>query len=83
LWQTIADIIELIVTSRYTRPMVPSEIEEQVARNKRSVRANDRLLKLLESQDADGAERYWTKHMVAVSTSLLAADGHAVIDLPD
>jgi GntR family transcriptional regulator, transcriptional repressor for pyruvate dehydrogenase complex len=83
LWQTIADIIELIVTSRYTRPMSPAEIEEQVTRNQRSVRANDRLLKLLESQDADGAERYWTKHMIAVSTSLLAADGDAVVDLPD
>src|ERR1700689_949968 len=83
LWQTIADIIELIVTSRYTRPMVPTEIEEQVARNQRSVRANDRLLKLLESRDADGAEKYWTKHMVAVATSLLADDGDAVVDLPD
>jgi GntR family transcriptional repressor for pyruvate dehydrogenase complex len=83
LWQTIADIIELIVTSRYTRPMGPAEIEEQVTRNQRSVRANDRLLKLLESQDADGAERYWTKHMIAVSTSLLANDGNTVVDLPD
>ncbi len=63
--------------------MGPAEVEEQVNRNQRSVRANDRLLKLLESQDADGAERYWTKHMIAVSTSLLAADGDAVVDLPD
>jgi GntR family transcriptional regulator, transcriptional repressor for pyruvate dehydrogenase complex len=83
LWQTIADIIELLVTTRYTRPMNPAEIEEQVTRNRRSVRANDRLLKLLDSHDADGAERYWTKHLNAVSESLLAADADAVVDLPD
>jgi GntR family transcriptional regulator, transcriptional repressor for pyruvate dehydrogenase complex len=83
LWQTVADIIELQVTSRYTRPMGPAEADEQVARNQRSVRANDRLLKLLESQDADGAERYWTKHMIAVSESRLSYDADEIVDLPD
>jgi GntR family transcriptional regulator, transcriptional repressor for pyruvate dehydrogenase complex len=83
LWQTIADIIELLVTTRYARQMSPSEIEDQVTRNRRSVRANDRLLKLLDSHDADGAERYWTRHLNAVSETLLAADADAVVDLPD
>lgn len=83
LWQTIADIIELLVTSRYTRPMGPAEAAEQITQNQRSVRANDRLLKLLESHDADGAERYWTKHLIAVGDNLLGANADAVVDLPD
>jgi DNA-binding FadR family transcriptional regulator len=83
LVQTIADIIELQVARRYTRPMVPAEAEEQVRQNLRSTRANDTLLKLLESQDADGAESYWTEHLIAVGTTLLGPDGDAVIDLPD
>jgi GntR family transcriptional regulator, transcriptional repressor for pyruvate dehydrogenase complex len=83
LWQTIADIIELQVTSRYTRPMNAAEIEDQVTQNRRSVRANDRLLKLLESHDADGAERYWIKHLIAVGEHLLGPDPDAVVDLPD
>jgi GntR family transcriptional regulator, transcriptional repressor for pyruvate dehydrogenase complex len=83
LWQTIADIIELLVTSRYTRPMGPAEVAEQVTQNQRSVRANDRLLKLLASHDADGAERYWTRHLIAVSDHLLGANADVVVDLPD
>lgn len=83
LWQTIADIIELLVIRRYTRPMGPAEAAEQIAQNQRSVRANDRLLKLLESHDADGAERYWTKHLIAVGDNLLGANADAVVDLPD
>jgi GntR family transcriptional regulator, transcriptional repressor for pyruvate dehydrogenase complex len=83
LWQTIADIIELQVTSRYTRPMNAAEIEDQVTQNRRSVRANDRLLKLLDSHDADGAERYWIKHLIAVGEHLLGPDPDAVVDLPD
>ena len=83
LVQTIADIIELQVARRYTRPMVPAEAEEQVRQTLRSTRANDTLLKLLESQDADGAESYWTEHLIAVGTTLLGPDGDAVIDLPD
>jgi DNA-binding GntR family transcriptional regulator len=67
LVQTIADIIELQVTRRYTRPMIPAEAEAQACQNLRSVQANDKLLKLLESQDADGAEAYWTEHLIAVA----------------
>jgi hypothetical protein len=59
LLQTIADIIELQVMRRYTRPMQPDETEEQVRQNLRSVHANGKLLKLLKSQDADGAAAYW------------------------
>jgi DNA-binding FadR family transcriptional regulator len=83
LWQTVADIIEMLVTSHYTRPMAAAEVADQVTQNQRSVRANDRLLKLLESHDADGAERYWTKHLNAVSATLLGPDADTVVDLPD
>lgn len=83
LWQTIADIIELQFASRFARPMGPSEAEDQITANKRSVRANDKLLKLLESADADGAERYWTTHLKALSDYVLRADADAVVDLPD
>jgi GntR family transcriptional regulator, transcriptional repressor for pyruvate dehydrogenase complex len=83
LWQTIADIIELLVTSRYTRPMAAEEAEDQITANRRSVRANDHLLKLLEAHDADAAERYWTKHLIAVGDHLLGPDPNAVVDLPD
>jgi DNA-binding FadR family transcriptional regulator len=83
LWQTVADIIEMLVTSHYTRLVGAAEIADQVTQNQRSVRANDRLLKLLESHDPDGAERYWTKHLNAVSITLLGADADTVVDLPD
>jgi GntR family transcriptional regulator, transcriptional repressor for pyruvate dehydrogenase complex len=83
LVQTIADIIELQVTRRYTRPMPTAEAEEQVQLNLRSVAANDRLLGLLEAQDAVGAEAYWTRHLIAVSATLLGPDADAVVDLPD
>jgi GntR family transcriptional regulator, transcriptional repressor for pyruvate dehydrogenase complex len=83
LWQTIADIIELQVTSRYTRPMSPAETDDQISQNQRSVRADDRLLKLLESHDADAAEAYWTRHLIAVADYLLRPDPAAVVDLPD
>jgi GntR family transcriptional regulator, transcriptional repressor for pyruvate dehydrogenase complex len=83
LLQTIADIIELQVMRRYTRPMQPDETEEQVRQNLRSVHANDKLLKLLKSQDADGAAAYWTKHLLAIGAILLGPDADAVIDLPD
>lgn len=83
LLQTIADIIELQVMRRYTRPMHPGEAEEQVRQNLRSVHANDKLLKLLESQDADRAEAYWTKHLQAIGTTLLGPDADTVVDLPD
>jgi GntR family transcriptional regulator, transcriptional repressor for pyruvate dehydrogenase complex len=83
LWQTIADIIELQVARRYSRPMQPDEVEEQVQQNLRSVRANDKLLKLLESHDADAAEAYWITHLRAVGESLLGPDPDAVVDLPD
>lgn len=83
LLQTIADIIELQVMRRYTRPMHPGEAEEQVRQNLRSVHANDKLLKLLESQDADRAEAYWIKHLQAIGTTLLGPDADTVVDLPD
>ena len=83
LWQTIADIIELQVKRRYTRPMAPAEVEEQVRQNRRSVHADDKLLKLLESRDANGAEKYWTTHLAAVGDGLLGPDADALIDLPD
>jgi len=83
LVQTIADIIESQVTRGYTRPAPPAEAEEQVQLNLGSVRANDELLKLLESQDAGGAEAYWTKHLAAVGAMLLGPDADAVVDLPD
>jgi hypothetical protein len=55
----------------------------QVCQNLRSTRANDTLLKLLESQDADGAEPYWTEQLIAVGATLLGPDGDAAVDLPD
>jgi DNA-binding FadR family transcriptional regulator len=83
LIQTIADIIELQLTRRYARPMVPAEAEEQVRLNLRAVRANDKLIKLLESQDADGAETYWTRHLNAAGATLLGDEADDVIDLPE
>jgi DNA-binding GntR family transcriptional regulator len=63
--------------------MLPAEAEEQIRLNVRSVHANDKLLKLLESHDPDGAEAFWTKHLVAVGDTLLGDDADAVVDLPD
>ena len=44
---------------------------------------HDTLLKLLESQDADGAESYWTEHLITAGATLLGPDGDAVVDLAD
>jgi GntR family transcriptional regulator, transcriptional repressor for pyruvate dehydrogenase complex len=83
LLQTIADIIELQLTRRYSRPMTPVEVEEQIRLNRQSVRANDKLLKLLDSRDADGAEAYWTKHLLAAATIVLGDDADSIVDLPE
>jgi GntR family transcriptional repressor for pyruvate dehydrogenase complex len=83
LIQTIADVIELQLTRRYSRPMGPAEVEEQVRLNLKSVRANEKLIKLLESQDADGAEAYWTKHLTAAGATVFGDDADTVIDLPE
>jgi hypothetical protein len=63
--------------------MAPAEAEEQVRLNLRSVHADDKLLKLLDSADAAGAEVYWTRHLTAVGEALLGPDADAVVDLPD
>jgi hypothetical protein len=66
--------------------MQPAEAEEQVRQNLRSVHANDKLLKLLESHDADGAEAYWTKHLLAIGPRGFpprGPDADALVDLPD
>lgn len=83
LVQSIADIIELQVVRRYTRPMHPGEAAQQTRQNRRSVHANDKLLKLLEAHDADGAEAYWTGHLATIGTTLLGPDADSVVDLPD
>jgi GntR family transcriptional regulator, transcriptional repressor for pyruvate dehydrogenase complex len=83
LLQTIADIIELQLTRRYSRPMTSVEVEEQIRLNRQSVRANDKLLKLLDSRDADGAEAYWTKHLLAAGTVVLGDDADSIVDLPE
>jgi DNA-binding FadR family transcriptional regulator len=82
LFQLIADIVELAIFRKYSRAMTEAEAREQATLNRRSVKANDRLLKLLEARDAEGAEAYWTRHMIAVAETLIGADQDAVIDLP-
>jgi DNA-binding GntR family transcriptional regulator len=83
LIQTIADIIKLQLTRRYARPMLPAEVEKQIRLNLRSIRANNKLLKLLDSRDADGAEAYWAKHLIAVGVTVLGDGADAVVDLPE
>ena len=82
LIQLIADIIELAISRKYSRQMTEAEAQEQTILNKRSVKANDRLIKLLEARDGDGAEAYWTRHLNAVAESLVGADRDVGIDLP-
>jgi hypothetical protein len=38
---------------------------------------------MLESHDADAAQQYWTRQLVAVGEQLLGPDPDAVIHLPD
>jgi GntR family transcriptional regulator, transcriptional repressor for pyruvate dehydrogenase complex len=83
LAQTVADIIELQLARGYTRPLPAAEADEQVRRNLRSVQANDRLLRLLEAGDADGAQAHWARHLTAMGADQLGPDADTVVDLPD
>lgn len=83
LLQMIADIIELHLTRRYHRQMTADEKQEQIRANGRSLRANDRLLRYLDTKDGDGAEAFWTRHLRAIGQIWLEAEGNHVIDLPD
>jgi hypothetical protein len=62
--------------------MLPAEASEQIHLNLRSIRANDKLIKLLDSRDADGGESYCTKHLTAVGVTVLGDYADAVVDLP-
>jgi len=83
LAQNIADIIELQLARRYTRAVGAAEADERVRCNLRSVQANDKLLRLLEAGDADGAQAHWASHLTAMGATQLGADADAVVDLPD
>ncbi|HVW42190.1 MAG TPA: GntR family transcriptional regulator [Amycolatopsis sp.] len=76
----IAEIVELHITVRETAP--ETDRAEQVRDNKRSVRANSKMLRLVESGDADAAEAYWREHITAVVDHLARIHGPTrVVDL--
>jgi DNA-binding FadR family transcriptional regulator len=55
---------------------------ERLRANELSVKANAKMLRLLETGDADAAETYWRKHLTEVLRHLAGADGPVnVVDL--
>lgn len=80
LMDLIAEIIELHITAHETEP--GRNRAAQVSDNKRSVRANSKMLDLVEAGDPDAAEAYWREHITAVADRLTRIHGATtVLDL--
>jgi DNA-binding FadR family transcriptional regulator len=80
LMDLIAEIVQQHITARETA--ADNDPVERVRDNKRSVRANAKMLKLVESGDADAAEAYWREHITAVVEHLAKIHGvRTVLDL--
>jgi DNA-binding FadR family transcriptional regulator len=76
----IAEIIQLHITSRQTGTY--DQLEQRIHANELSVRANTKMLRLLEAGDAGAAEEYWRQHVTAVAGHLVSATGPlTVLDL--
>lgn len=76
----IAEIIQLHIATRQT--VTYTDTDERVHANELSVRANAKMLRIVESGDADAAERYWREHITAVAGHLVSAKGPlTVLDL--
>lgn len=71
------DIVEMHAESSLTAHL-------SVAATKRAVRSQEKLVDLIESGDADGAERHWHNHVKNAARSLLDKAGRkSVVDLFD
>jgi GntR family transcriptional regulator, transcriptional repressor for pyruvate dehydrogenase complex len=80
LMDLLADVIQLHITVRQTDP--GADDGERIRTNKLSVKANEKMLRLVESGRADAAEAYWREHLTAVLHHLTDADGPVtVVDL--
>ena len=71
------DIVEMHAESSMSKAL-------DVASTKRAVRSHEKLVKLIESGDAEGAESHWRRHVQnAAQRTLDAAGAKSVVDLFD
>jgi GntR family transcriptional repressor for pyruvate dehydrogenase complex len=76
----LAELIQLHIAVRQSAPEY--DLEDRIKANNLSVRANARMLRLVEAGDADGAEKYWREHVTAVVSHLTNPPGPlTVVDL--
>jgi len=80
LMELMAGIIRRHITDR--QAAADSRPAERVRINRLSVKANAKMLELLETRDADAAEAYWRKHLTEVLRHLTDSNGPVdVVDL--
>lgn len=77
----VAEMLNEIVSRAVTALSKSASIQDSVARRRRGLSSQERLVSLIEAGKATDAEAHWRTHMAVVGRVLLAQRAHTVIDL--
>ncbi len=77
----VAEMLNEIVSRAVTAVSRTGPAPESVATRRRGIRSQERLVSLIESGDAPGAEAHWRTHMTVVGRVLLGQEAKTVVDL--
>jgi GntR family transcriptional regulator, transcriptional repressor for pyruvate dehydrogenase complex len=79
----VAEMLNEIVARAVTAVSSADDVAGSLTTRKRGIRSQRRLLELLESGDAAGAEKHWRDHMGVVGRIMLGQEASTVVDLLD
>lgn len=77
----VAEMLNEVVVRAVSAVSGPPGVPESVSTRRRGIRSQSRLLDLIESGDATGAETHWRTHMGVVGKVLLGQEATTVVDL--
>jgi DNA-binding GntR family transcriptional regulator len=66
----VVDLLATLTDATYTRQVVQLPPSERHARIEVALRSWEKLIRLIERGDGDGAESHWRKHLTAVGRDL-------------
>ena len=79
----VAEMLNEVVARAVTMVSQVDANGQSTATRRRGVRSQQRLVELIESGDADGAEEHWRTHMGVVGKVMLGQKAKTVVDLLD
>jgi GntR family transcriptional regulator, transcriptional repressor for pyruvate dehydrogenase complex len=79
----MAEMLNEIVARAVTAVSSADDVAGSLTTRKRGIRSQRRLLELLETGDAPGAEKHWRDHMGVVGRIMLGQKASTVVDLLD